>query len=278
VEEVIAIARRGPAEVKFTRTELEYVVGNLDIPAYQAEIERVSPLMRSLGQDPNKPLELVQAALQRAAVTGSDSRFQLRFLGSPVKILGDSHQRVVGLEIENTTLVENGGEIRAKGLGVFQTLMVDNVIFAIGDRVDATFGLPVKGNEFVKNPNPRFPVEDISYEVFDPETNQPLERIFVAGWARQASTGLVGLAKKDGVNGARAILQYLETQPDGNPSALQLLESRMAGLNKPVVCKEDLARLAVVEQQKAARNGLEEFKFASNHEMLEAMGMAVLHG
>ena len=34
----------------------------------------------------------------------------------------------------------------------------DTVIFCIGDRVDEELGLPVRWNEFVKNPEPRFPV------------------------------------------------------------------------------------------------------------------------
>ncbi len=51
---------------------------------------------------------------------------------------------------------------------------VDTVIFAIGDRVDDKFGLPVQWNEFVKNPEPGFPVDGISYEAFDPQANKSL--------------------------------------------------------------------------------------------------------
>ncbi len=153
---------------------------------------------------------------------------------------------------------------------------VDTVIFAIGDKVDESFGLPVKWNEFVKNPQPRFPVEGISYEAFDPESGQPLEGIFVAGWSREASTGLVGLARKDGERAARAVEQYLETLPPGaTAGAPKALEQRLLELNKPVVRKEDIARLEAIEEAEAERQGLEEFKFASNEEMLEAMGLAL---
>ncbi len=81
-----------------------------------------------------------------------------RVLASPVRILGDAQGRVRGLEVEETTLVrnENGGT-SAWGTGKHHTLAVDTVIFAIGDRVDAGLGLPVRGIEFVKNPAPRFP-------------------------------------------------------------------------------------------------------------------------
>ena len=38
VEEVIAVVRRGPAEVKFDKKEMEYVIANLDLAALDAEI------------------------------------------------------------------------------------------------------------------------------------------------------------------------------------------------------------------------------------------------
>ena len=43
VDEVIAVVRRGPAEVKFDKKEMEYVIDNLDQAALDAEIQRVTP-------------------------------------------------------------------------------------------------------------------------------------------------------------------------------------------------------------------------------------------
>ena len=51
VDEVISVARRGPAEVKFTKKEMEYVIANLDREAFEAEMQRVAPLMEEIGQD-----------------------------------------------------------------------------------------------------------------------------------------------------------------------------------------------------------------------------------
>jgi ferredoxin--NADP+ reductase len=68
-------------------------------------------------------------------------------------------------------------------------------------------------NAFVKNPNPLHPMEGLSFEAFDPDLNRPIDRVFVAGWSREASSGLVGIARKDGENGARAVLDYLQSAP-----------------------------------------------------------------
>jgi ferredoxin--NADP+ reductase len=150
---------------------------------------------------------------------------------------------------------------------------VDSVIFCIGDRVDEEFGLPVRWNEFVKNPEPRFPIDGVSYEAYDPETEKPVEGVFVAGWSREASSGLVGVARKDGELGAQAVLQYLETLSPGEIKSHDLDEfrSRISQLGKHVVTKEEWQRLEAIERAEAEQLGLEEYKFSSNEEMMEAI-------
>ena len=61
VEKVIAIARRGPAEVKFDRKELEEIISCLDIERLEEELERVSRRVLEIGQDPAALLDLVNA-------------------------------------------------------------------------------------------------------------------------------------------------------------------------------------------------------------------------
>jgi hypothetical protein len=51
------------------------------------------------------------------------------------------------------------------------------------------------------------------------------------------------------------------------------LEGRLKAFDKPVVLKEDIFRLEEFEQEEAARQGLEEYKYASNDEMLGVMGL-----
>ena len=273
VDNVIAIARRGPGEVKFTKKELEAVVGNLDIADLESEVGRHAELMRSLGQDPQELIDIVCSALPKAEQTGSHTRFTVQFLLSPVRILGDSKGFVKGLEVEENTLVQENGSFSARGTGVHSVIDLDSVVFAIGDKVDGWFGLPVKANEFVKNPNPKFPVDGLSYEAYDPEADCPLEGFFVAGWSRKASTGLVGLARKDGTNGAKAVLQYLETVSELESIPSKTIVERLECLKKPIVSRSDLIRLQSIEQDQARQLGLLEYKFATNQEMLDAIGL-----
>ncbi len=264
--EVVAIVRRGPAEVKFDKKEMEYVIRNLDQRALDEEFERVIPLMTAIGQDPAAAKALILEALPKAQPSGSTTSFHFEFLASPTQILGEDV--VTGLEVEDNLLIVKDGEVKARGTGHKRVVNVDSVVFAIGDRVDESFGLPVAQNEFAKNPEPRFPIEGNTYETYDPEQGTVIKDVFVAGWSRQASTGLDGYARKDGTLGARAVLQYIQTLEQVQPDE-SALRARLKKLGTPVVTGNDIRKLAEIETEMARRKGVVSFKFGTNEEMLE---------
>jgi ferredoxin--NADP+ reductase len=274
VDEVVAVARRGPAEVKFTKKEMEGIAKNLDLAALDAEIQRTAPIMTAVGQDPDAAKEYILSGLEKAEEPISDTRFRFDFLSSPTRILGDIQDGVCGLEVEDTTLVPKNGDTKAKGLGTHRVLDVDTVVFCIGDRVDEGFGLPVQWNAFVKNPEPKYPVGGVSYEAFDPEAGKPIPGVFVAGWSREASSGLVGVARKDGENGAEAMLEYLQAEqpPFDAEATLKTLDETLAKSGKKIVTNEDFLKLVAYEEGQAQQKGLEDFKLKTNAEMLKVIG------
>lgn len=272
VDQVIAVARRGPGEVKFDKKELENIVGCLDQNALAVELERILPRMQAVNQNADSFLALIAEASKKAAPVEREGCFFLRFLASPSRILSSDQGQVAGLLVEETQLVlGEDGEVRAKGTGQFSTLDVDTVIFAIGDVVDSAIGLPVQWGEYAKNPDPRFPVEGQSYEAYDPAPQQPIADVFLAGWARRPSTGLVGVARKDGANAAQVVSQYLQTvSPSGMPVEARLREC-LTQLSHPVVDKRGLFLLEEAERENARERGLPAFKFSTNKEMLEVL-------
>jgi ferredoxin--NADP+ reductase len=265
-EEVIAVVRRGPAEVKFDKKEMEFIIQNLDQRALDEEVARVSPQMTAIGQDPAVAKAQILEALPKAHPSKSPTRFRFEFLASPVQMLGDG--TVNGLEVEDNILVLQDGVARPKGTGHKRVMPVDSVIFAIGDKVDESFGLPTQWNEFSKTPEPRYPIDGNSYEAYDPSTDSVIQDVFVAGWSRQASSGLVGYARKDGINGSKAVLQYLQTLEPIVPND-EALKARLKKLNKPYVTLSDVRKLVEIEAEIARERGLEFFKFGTNEEMLE---------
>ena len=264
VQEVISVVRRGPGEVNFTKEEMKHLVSYLDLQDFEKEMARALPVLQAIKQDPEIGRHKVLDALAKADPKTENATFRFDFLASPVGMIGEKG-KLTKLEVEDNTLALKDMEPKAVGTGNRRTLDVDSVIFAIGDKVDNSFGLPVDSNEFVKNQSPRFPVDGNSYE-------SPIEGVFVGGWSRKASEGLVGVARKDGISAAKAVLQYLQTKQPANTSP-QAVTARIKGLNKPVIMKEDLKRLEAIEAEEAKKRGLEEFKFATNEEMVQAMGL-----
>lgn len=280
VKEVTAIVRRGPADVKFDKKEMETIARNLDLEALDAEIARTAPVLEAVGQDPMAAKAFILSALLQAKEKDSDTKVRFHFLATPKAIVDDGTGKVAGLEVEHTTLkLRDNGSTSAAGLGTTEVIEADTVIFCIGDRVSSAFGLPLdRWQEYAKNPTPQYPMNDLSYEAYDESTGKPVEGVFLAGWAREASSGLVGTARRDGETGAKAMLEYLDTLPDeGHPqSPIEALESYLTGVTGPVVRKADYLRLAEMETKQAEALGVEMYKYPTNEAMFAAMGLAVI--
>ena len=274
VDEMIAVVRRGPADVKFTKKEMETVARNLDLAAFEAEFARVAPIMRAAGQDPMASKAVFLDALPKALEPVSRTRFRFEFLASPVRVLGDWMNGVNALKVEENTLVCVDGNVKARGTGNTRQINADTIIFAIGDTVDRDFCVPIFNDAYISAPQPRYPVDGVSYEAFNPDDNQPLERVFLAGWARQPSTGLVGVARRDGEKAADAVLQFLRTQGPMRDldNVVEKFEQRLVETHERVVDKAHLAKLVCVETAEAQKLGLMDFKFGTNDEMFTAMG------
>lgn len=274
VDEVIAVVRRGPLEVKYTKKEMEMVGSNLDLTALDAEFARITPILQAAGQDTGLAKNVFLEALPKALPPVSNTRFRFEFLASPVRILGDWMNGVIGLKVEENTLISGDGNTKARGTGNTRQIDADTVIFAIGDTVDKDFCIPIYNDTYLSAPQARFPVDGISYEAYDPDAQRNLERVFLAGWARQASTGLVGVARRDGERGADAVMQYLRSQPPMRDveNVLEKFETRLEETHQRVVNKSRLEKLEEAEREQTQKRGVPEFKFASNDEMFTAMG------
>src|SRR5499427_2247788 len=174
IKEVIAVARRGPAQRAYTDVEIQAVAANIDTAALREELERVRPKLEAVGEDlETNYKDLTKHVNAKSKEGESPSRMLFRFLSAPTEVVYDETGKSRALRVENTELVKRGESLSAKGTGEFYDIECDTVVFAIGDRVDETLGLPCTGVEYVKNPNPdpNNPGDE-AYLVFDPETGK----------------------------------------------------------------------------------------------------------
>ncbi len=192
-DEIIAVARRGPFEKAYEDKEFEDVEDAFDRELYRQELERIRPRLEAVGQNPDELTKALGARPEPAERTSARLRF--RFLASPKRVVAENG-RVIGLDVEETRLERTGDRINAVGTGEISRIPCDTVVFAVGDRVDPRFGLPYKDGLYVTTPNAE---QDpgAAYEVWDPESKRPLTGVFVVGWSRRASDGVVGRARLD---------------------------------------------------------------------------------
>jgi ferredoxin--NADP+ reductase len=98
-----------------------------------------------------------------------------------------------------------------------------------------------------------------------------MEGVFVVGWARRASEGLVGIARRDAEIGATRVLNYLDTVEETRAASAKEIGFHLAHRGLQVVAKADLPYLARAEETQAAGRGLPSFKFRDDAEMFSAI-------
>ena len=272
VDEAVVVARRGPIEKAYDDSEFEVIEPYLDNAHMRQEIERIRPQLTAVGQNVD---DIIKKFVKQGE-PAEGRRLRFRYLCSPHQVIANSHGGVGALEYEENILVLQDGKTVAKGTGKLASLDLDCVIYAIGDQVDASLGLPFSRGAFVTNPT-KLPGDPnpAAYQPYDPELNQVLDGIFVAGWSRNASVGLVGVAKQDAERGMKVVNEFLAGKQGISAGDMEAkVEGILGMLQKKgvsVVTKEDVAILEGVEQEEARKRQTWDFKFTNDQKMLEVI-------
>jgi len=274
VERVTAIVRRGPAERKYNPKEIRAVCANMDVEGITNEVDRIKDRLAAVGQNAGEVLKGLTDEFTKCEPKVSEASMGFKFLASPKRILVDSNNRVRGLEMEDNKLDPKGEDTVAVGLKQYYEFPCDAVVFAVGDKVDETVGLPYKSGMFVTSPNKTGnDPDDALFQAYDETTQTVIDGVFLAGWARKASEGLVGIAKRDGDWCAEVVNRYLSKKYPGNHSDTKVVLDKLAAVltahkSHPV----DVEGLRILESQERSHWGedcIGEFKYTSNQEMLE---------
>ena len=267
-DEIIAIARRGPFEKAYDDREFEDVEDAFDHALYREEIERIRPRLVAAGQNPD---ELLAALAAKPEGSRTRARLRFRFLASPRRVLAEGG-RVTGLDVEENRLERKDDRIVAIGTGETSVIPAETVVFAVGDRVDEDAGLPYKDGLYLTVPG-----EDpaAAYQVLDPAAGKAQPGVFVVGWARRASDGVVGRARLDAETGIKHVAGYLAARPKRPRAeaeqAVKSLRQTLAERGAALVDYAAVQRLEAEEKARAAADKVEEFKFRSDREMLDAI-------
>jgi ferredoxin/flavodoxin---NADP+ reductase len=188
------LGRRGPVQAAFTPPELkelgelagaEPVVDPADLrldAASEAELEADRERAR-------RNFELLEEYAGRAP-EGKPRRIVLRFLVSPVAILGED--RVEAVEIVRNELVAEGGRIVARPTGETEVVPAGIVLRSVGYKGVALPGVPFdERSGTIPNEGGRV---------------VGAERTYVAGWIKRGPSGVIGTNKKDAAETVELLL------------------------------------------------------------------------
>jgi ferredoxin--NADP+ reductase len=216
VREVVVLGRRGPAQAAFTNPELRELadlqLADVIVDPAEAELDAASRAwLESDAADPTNRRNV--ETIQRYAATppaGKPRRVVLRFLRSPVEIVGSG--RVQAVVVERNELVPGpDGALRARSTGERETIPAGLVFRSIG-----YIGSPLPGVPFDER---RSTIHNDGGRVTDPGTGRPLPGVYAAGWIKRGPSGVIGTNKKCAQESTRALLEDLAADRLPEPAA-----------------------------------------------------------
>jgi ferredoxin--NADP+ reductase len=189
------LGRRGPVQAKFSTPEIrelgEMVDTEVSIPAGDLELDEFSQAELDAGSENDESHRNIQALRELAEhrEPHKGRKLILRFLVSPVEILGDENGRVRGVKIVKNRLAKGeDGRVGPQPTGEVEVLDAGLVFRSVGYKGMALPGPPFdERNGVIPNDRGR---------VFDPaEGNVPVTGLYAAGWIKRGPSGLIGSNK-----------------------------------------------------------------------------------
>lgn len=279
VREVVMLGRRGPLQAAFTNAEVrelgELAGADVVVRADEVALDPLSQAALEASGDRAlaKKMEILGEYARREPA-GKPRRLVLRFLVSPVELVGNAAGRVRAMRVVRNRLVADGrGGLKAEPTGETEEWPVGLVFRSVGYR-----GVPLAGLPFDER---RGIVPNRAGRVLDPGTSAgagadavtPLVGLYVAGWIKRGPTGVIGTNKPDAAETVAAMLddaargRALEPgEPDG-----AVLEAFVRRRQPAVVSYADWLMLERVEQERGAAAGRPRVKLTSVGDMLAAL-------
>ena len=264
VHEVIVLGRRGPAQAAFTTPELRELgeLTRADIVVDPADME-LDPFSAQWLEEEGDPTNKRNVDLMRQYAErephGHERRVELRFLRSPVEILGEGEDGpVTGIRIVKNR-IENG---RAVATDEEEVISCGLVIRSIGYRGTPLAGIPFDERRgLISNLGGRVLGESGEHEVGE----------YVVGWVKRGPSGVIGTNKKDATDTVARILEdreagKLNTPKNADPEAC---EKFLAGQCPSLVTWEGWRAIDVHETGLGEPQGRPRVKLVRTGEMLD---------
>jgi ferredoxin--NADP+ reductase len=204
IREVVVLGRRGPAQASFTTPEIRELgrLEGVDVAVDPRDLELDAASQAEMEEDRTAKanLKILHDYAGRTEQV-APRRIVLRFLASPVEIIGEGG-RIAALKVErNELVVDANGALRSRGTGRFETIQTGLVLRSIGYRT-----VPIEGVPFDPATST---INNVAGQVVHPNTGEVVRGEYVVGWAKRGPTGLIGNNKPDSAATVEAMLADL---------------------------------------------------------------------
>jgi ferredoxin/flavodoxin---NADP+ reductase len=224
IQEVVILGRRGPAQAAFTNPELRELgeLRRADVVVRPEDLEGVE-ITDAMTPTAQRNVEILREYAARP-LKGHSHRIELRFLRSPVELVGG----------------EDGGPVQ--GLRVVKNELVDGRAVATDQEEVLACGLVVRSIGYRGRPLPGVPFDDKRGLIANhggrvtTEGGEVLPGEYVVGWIKRGPSGVIGTNKKDAADTCAKVVADVEagalnTPPSPDAQAIEsLLRARVAGL------------------------------------------------
>jgi ferredoxin/flavodoxin---NADP+ reductase len=272
VKNVYILGRRGPAQAAFTTPEIKELGEMADADIYvvpdEAELDPLSQEALADGSDRAtlKKVEVIQSYAGRP-FSGKSRRLTLRFLVSPVELIGDETGQIVKMRLVKNKLEKtSSGSLRPKATDEFEELPIGLVFRSIGYR-----GVPIPEVPFYDSWGVILNQEG---RVLDAETREPLVGQYTGGWIKRGPSGVIGTNKPDALETVQHMLEDAAAgqllQPEQPEAAA--VAAFIAEKQPQFFSYADWQKLDALEVERGAAIGRPRLKFTSVPEMLTAVG------
>ncbi|MBI4634780.1 MAG: FAD-dependent oxidoreductase [Candidatus Rokubacteria bacterium] len=272
IKEVYLLGRRGPAQAAFTNPEIkelgELADADVTVVPEEVELDDLSRVEVQRGEDraTTKKVEILQAYARRQP-GGKSRRLILRFLVSPVELIGNEAGRVVGMRlVRNRLYATPAGTLQPKPTDQYEELPVGLVFRSVGYK-----GLPLPGVPFNESWGV---IVNERGRVIDLETKRPVVGEYTAGWIKRGPTGVIGTNKPDAAETVACMLEDLAkgaTLDPAHPPAAAA-EALVRQRQPSYVSWADWERLDKEEVATGRAAGRPRLKFTRVEDMMAALG------
>jgi ferredoxin--NADP+ reductase len=266
IKEVHLIGRRGPAQAKFTVQELKEL-GELefcDLVMEDSALE-LNPESRAELDDPkNKGAAKIYKLLNEFAARPTEDKERqlfLRFLESPVELVGDGRLKQVVLE--KNKLTGEPGEQKSTGTGMTEYLQCGILFRSVGYRGVAIPGVPFRDDWGI------IPTDEGRVT----EGDNPIPGLYAAGWIKRGPSGIIGTNKPCSIETVKNLLADIPTLtpcPNRDPGAIREF---LADKGIKVVDYDSWRKIDAAEVKRGAEVGKPREKFVTVDEMLSTAGL-----